>query len=292
MKTIGFFIRHFTERGTEVAVYDYADHNETILGNKSIIYCFTPQKQQQVRFPPSKACYQKFQNRFEIKEINDFIFVLDASQSIKQIEAMVKRHIAKRKLDLLVVDYIQIVKREYSKNINEATAIKEITTGLKDIAKKYKIQIIGPNCLGVMNLDPKTMMNSTFLKVTQKSGKIALISQSGAICAALVEDASAQGIGFSAVISLGGGAPISQQAQAALLSSDSMIVFLDVSLSTAAPRVGFNRDRPLLLGNPRAQWQALSDQRRPIYEKLATQSIKVDDMTVDEIIAIIESILS
>ena len=93
----------------------------------------------------------------------------------------------------------------------------------------------------------------------------------------------------SAVISLGGGAPISQPAQNALVASDSTIVFLDVALATAAPRVGFNRDRPLLLGNPRAQWQALSDQRRPIYEKLATQSIKVDDMTVDEIIAIIES---
>jgi len=96
----------------------------------------------------------------------------------------------------------------------------------------------------------------------------------------------------SAVISLGGGAPISQSAQSALLSCDSMIVFLDVSLATAAPRVGFNRDRPLLLGNPRAQWQALSDQRRPIYEQLATLSIKVDDVTVDEIIAIIESSLS
>jgi shikimate kinase len=93
----------------------------------------------------------------------------------------------------------------------------------------------------------------------------------------------------SAVISLGGGAPISEPAQDALVSSNSTIVFLDVALATAAPRVGFNRDRPLLLGNPRAQWQALSDQRRPIYEKLATQSIKVDDMTVDEIIAIIES---
>ena len=93
----------------------------------------------------------------------------------------------------------------------------------------------------------------------------------------------------SAVISLGGGAPISQPAQDALVASDSTIVFLDVALATAAPRVGFNRDRPLLLGNPRAQWQALSDQRRPIYEKLATQSIKVDDMTVNEIIAIIES---
>ena len=95
-----------------------------------------------------------------------------------------------------------------------------------------------------------------------------------------------------AVISLGGGAPISQPAQDALVTSDSTIVFLDVSLATAAPRVGFNRDRPLLLGNPRAQWQALSDQRRPIYEQLATLSIKVDDMTVDEIIAIIESSLS
>jgi shikimate kinase len=96
----------------------------------------------------------------------------------------------------------------------------------------------------------------------------------------------------SVVISLGGGAPISSKAQDVLEASKSMIVFLDVSLATAAPRVGFNRDRPLLLGNPRAQWQALSDQRRPIYEKLATQSIKVDDMTIDEIVAIIESSLS
>jgi len=95
----------------------------------------------------------------------------------------------------------------------------------------------------------------------------------------------------TAVISLGGGAPISDNAQTVLQSSHSIIIFLDVSLATAAPRVGFNRDRPLLLGNPRAQWQALSELRRPIYEKLATQSIKVDDMTVDEIIAIIESTL-
>jgi len=81
---------------------------------------------------------------------------------------------------------------------------------LKDIAKKYNIKIIGPNCLGVMNLDPKTMMNSTFLKITPKSGQIALISQSGAICAALCEDASAQGIGFSAVVSMGNKAAMSE----------------------------------------------------------------------------------
>ncbi len=80
---------------------------------------------------------------------------------------------------------------------------KKLEQKLKDIAKKYNLKIIGPNCLGVMNLDPKTMMNSTFLKITPKSGQIALVSQSGAICAALVEDASAQGIGFSSVVSMG-----------------------------------------------------------------------------------------
>jgi shikimate kinase len=91
------------------------------------------------------------------------------------------------------------------------------------------------------------------------------------------------------VISLGGGAPISEQAQTLITDSQSLVIFLDVSLATAAPRVGFNRDRPLLLGNPRAQWQALSDRRRPVYERLADVVIKVDEMDVDAIVtAIVE----
>lgn len=94
------------------------------------------------------------------------------------------------------------------------------------------------------------------------------------------------------VISLGGGAPISDQAQQLINSSKSTVIFLDVSLATAAPRVGFNRDRPLLLGNPRAQWQALSDKRRPIYEALADVSIKVDDMSVEAITSEIEKSLA
>ena len=94
------------------------------------------------------------------------------------------------------------------------------------------------------------------------------------------------------VLSLGGGAPISDQAQQLINSSESTVIFLDVSLATAAPRVGFNRDRPLLLGNPRAQWQALSDKRRPIYEALADVSIKVDDMSVEAITSEIEKSLA
>ena len=38
---IAFFVRHFTERGTEVAIYDYAKYNEEILKNNSYIVCFT-----------------------------------------------------------------------------------------------------------------------------------------------------------------------------------------------------------------------------------------------------------
>ena len=86
------------------------------------------------------------------------------------------------------------------------------------------------------------------------------------------------------VISLGGGAPISEEAQRLIENSNSHVLFLDVSLATAAPRVGFNRDRPLLLGNPRAQWQALSDKRRPIYEMLADECIKVDGMSVVQVV--------
>ena len=87
------------------------------------------------------------------------------------------------------------------------------------------------------------------------------------------------------VVSLGGGAPISPQAQELLRNSGAIVIFLDISLGKAAARVGFNRDRPLLLGNPRAQWNDLMSSRRPIYESLATAVITVDDRSVNEICA-------
>ena len=87
------------------------------------------------------------------------------------------------------------------------------------------------------------------------------------------------------VISLGGGAPISPQAQELLRNSGAIVIFLDISLGKAAARVGFNRDRPLLLGNPRAQWNELMSSRRPIYESLATAVVQVDDRSVNEICA-------
>ena len=88
------------------------------------------------------------------------------------------------------------------------------------------------------------------------------------------------------VLSLGGGAPISIDAQSALRAIASHIFFLDISLSTVAPRIGFNRDRPLLLNNPRGQWQTLMEARRPIYEAIADTTINVDDKSEEEIVTI------
>jgi len=86
------------------------------------------------------------------------------------------------------------------------------------------------------------------------------------------------------VLALGGGAPISMDAQSALRAIASPVVYLDISLATVAPRIGFNRDRPLLLHNPRGQWQTLMEERRPIYESIADTVIDVNSKTETEIV--------
>lgn len=93
------------------------------------------------------------------------------------------------------------------------------------------------------------------------------------------------------VLALGGGAPISIDAQSALRAIASPVIYLDVSLATVAPRIGFNRDRPLLLHNPRGQWQTLMEARRPIYEAIADTIIDVNDKSESEIVSQILEVL-
>ena len=97
---------------------------------------------------------------------------------------------------------------------------------------------------------------------------------------------------FDGVLALGGGAVINIEVEEALRDSSDPICFLDVSLASAAPRIGFNRDRPLLLGNPRAKWQELMNLRRPIYEALATLTVSTDSRTPSQIAQEISDILS
>lgn len=86
------------------------------------------------------------------------------------------------------------------------------------------------------------------------------------------------------ILALGGGAPISVDAQSALKVSSAPVIYLDISLSSVAPRIGFNRDRPLLLHNPRGQWQTLMEVRRPIYESIANVVIDVNGKSQKQIV--------
>lgn len=69
------------------------------------------------------------------------------------------------------------------------------------VAREYGIRIMGPNCLGLML--PHQNINTTFDPVSPKPGKIAFISQSGAIITTIVDWSLPEEIGLSAVISVG-----------------------------------------------------------------------------------------
>jgi shikimate kinase len=93
------------------------------------------------------------------------------------------------------------------------------------------------------------------------------------------------------VLALGGGAVLDAATQdllARYAADGGVVVFLDVSLAHAAPRVGLNRSRPLLLGNPRAQWQALMEARRPVYERVSTLRVLTDGVEPAAVAASIE----
>ena len=60
-------------------------------------------------------------------------------------------------------------------------------------------------------------------------------------------------------------------------------MFLSASVPTAASRVGLNRDRPLLLGNPRQQLRALLDARLPLYREVAVTEVETDDRTPEQV---------
>jgi len=69
-------------------------------------------------------------------------------------------------------------------------------------ARKHGVRIVGPNCLGLLR--PDIGLNASFARGSALPGSTALVSQSGAVCTALLDWAAQNGAGFSSVVSLGG----------------------------------------------------------------------------------------
>jgi len=81
---------------------------------------------------------------------------------------------------------------------------------LKDLARKRGLSILGPNCLGLINTSPDVSMNAAFGGPMPAAGCMGLISQSGALAAALLDYARGRGIGFSRFVSFGNKADVNE----------------------------------------------------------------------------------
>ena len=91
------------------------------------------------------------------------------------------------------------------------------------------------------------------------------------------------------VLSLGGGSVMREETRAAL--EGHRVVWLRVSLSDAASRVGMNTARPLLLGNVRATLGSLLEQRNPIYEAVASDVVDTSGRSLRQVVdAVLETL--
>ncbi len=77
-------------------------------------------------------------------------------------------------------------------------------------ARRYRMSVVGPNCFGVINTDPEIGLNATFSEELPPRGGIAFISQSGALCAGILQYGIAQRIGFSQFVSMGNRAGVDE----------------------------------------------------------------------------------
>lgn len=172
-----------------------------INGYKGKIYPITPSN-------PSVFGFKAYKSVLEVPEEIDLAVIATPNK----IVPAVMEEVGKKNIKGVI-----IVSAGFKEADEQGAKLeKEIST----IGKKYGIRIIGPNCLGIMSLSQRNLMNATFLKITPKFGGIALVSQSGAICAATVEDAIGQGIGFSKVVSMGNKVDMDENDILELLSED------------------------------------------------------------------------
>jgi acetyl coenzyme A synthetase (ADP forming)-like protein len=80
---------------------------------------------------------------------------------------------------------------------------------LLEIVRKYGMRMVGPNCYGALNADPEYSVNATFSKLNPLRGKVAFLSQSGALGEVVIDYTNRLNLGLSMFISIGNKADIS-----------------------------------------------------------------------------------
>jgi acetate---CoA ligase (ADP-forming) len=123
-----------------------------------------------------------------------------------------------KELGILGVKYVVIIAAGF-KEVGDAG--KALEQNIIEIAHKYGIRLVGPNCLGIMNLDTEYLFNGSFDFTPQKTGNISIVSQSGAMISILIDTLSQNGCGLQKVISMGNKADLYENDFVSYLLSDS-----------------------------------------------------------------------
>jgi len=76
------------------------------------------------------------------------------------------------------------------------------------LVRKHEMRMVGPNCLGLVNMTPQVRLNATFAPGKPISGKLAFLSQSGALGVSILQNMERLNIGFSYFVSVGNSADV------------------------------------------------------------------------------------
>jgi acetate---CoA ligase (ADP-forming) len=106
----------------------------------------------------------------------------------------------------------------------------ELENEIADLCRSEKVRLLGPNCIGLAN--PHHAMNATFAPVMPPEGSISLLSQSGALCVALLDWAAGHHLGLGKVISLGNKADLSELDFFQALAADPLTKVIAVYLES------------------------------------------------------------
>lgn len=131
-------------------------------------------------------CYQSIDNLPEIPDVA--IIAIPAASVLSVLTSCGQKHIPAA----------IVISSGFSEAGNEGKSLFE---DLKTIASQYNITMLGPNCLGYIR--PNKKINASFATTAAKPGKIAFISQSGALCSAILDWANKDNVGFSYFVSVG-----------------------------------------------------------------------------------------
>jgi shikimate kinase len=87
------------------------------------------------------------------------------------------------------------------------------------------------------------------------------------------------------ILALGSGAVLDPDVRRMIEQGTRTVVYLAASFGTVAKRTGFDKPRVVIPGNPRGRLRTMLDERRPVYESLATLTVTADDFSPEEVAA-------